>query len=227
VLVEEVLVDGRRIAPGARLQAGSRRVEVHYAGLSFVAPARMRFAYRLEGFDRAWIDAGTQRTVSYTNLPPGAYRFLVKAANNDGVWSTTEASFAFLLRPHFYQTTLFYGVSGLLVVAVGAGFSHLRTRQLRARQRDLEAKVNEAVAQVKTLSGLLPICASCKRIRDDGGDWNQIEEYVRDHSAAQFSHGMCPECVRKWYPDYADIADRETPASASPASGKGPPSSAS
>jgi ligand-binding sensor domain-containing protein len=227
VLVEEVLVDGRRVTPGERLQAGSQRVEFHYTGLSFIAPARMRFAYRLEGFDPEWVDAGMQRTTSYTNIPPGSYRFLVKAANNEGVWSTTEASFAFFQRPHFYQTTLFYGVSGLLVVAAGAGFYYLRTRQLRARQRDLEAKVNEAVAQVKTLSGLLPICASCKRIRDDGGYWSQIELYVREHSEATFSHGMCPECVRKLYPDYAYIVDRQTPSSTAPESGKGPPSSAS
>jgi hypothetical protein len=161
------------------------------------------------------------------SLPAGAHRFLVKAATNDGVWSTSEASFAFFLRPHFYQTTFFYGLSGLLVVAAGAGFYYLRTRQLRARQRDLEVKVNEAVAQIRTLSGLLPICASCKRIRDDSGYWNQIEQYVRDHSEVTFSHGVCPECIRKLYPEYAYIADRKTSSSAAPESGRTPPSSAS
>ena len=61
-----------------------------------------------------------------------------------------------------------------------------------------------ALAQVKKLSGLLPICASCKKIRNDKGYWNQIEEYISDHSEAQFSHGICPDCIRKLYPELAD-----------------------
>jgi hypothetical protein len=63
-------------------------------------------------------------------------------------------------------------------------------------------ELQEALAEVKTLSGLLPICASCKKIRDDTGYWNQIEEYFIDHSDFQFSHGLCPDCVTKIYPDY-------------------------
>ncbi len=62
-------------------------------------------------------------------------------------------------------------------------------------------KLQEAVAQIKALSGMLPICSSCKEIRDDKGYWNQIESYIRDHTEAEFSHGICPECVKKLYPD--------------------------
>lgn len=71
---------------------------------------------------------------------------------------------------------------------------------LRAKQN----KLQEALSEVKTLSGLLPICASCKKIRDDRGYWEQIEVYIEDHSNAAFSHGICPECVRKLYPEIAD-----------------------
>jgi hypothetical protein len=56
-------------------------------------------------------------------------------------------------------------------------------------------------AEVKTLRGLLPICASCKKIRDDEGYWNQIESYIGQHSEAQFSHSICPECAKKLYPE--------------------------
>lgn len=56
--------------------------------------------------------------------------------------------------------------------------------------------------KMKTLEGLLPICASCKRIKDDQGAWKQIETYVRDRSEAEFSHGICPECADKFYPEY-------------------------
>ena len=59
----------------------------------------------------------------------------------------------------------------------------------------------EAMEQIRTLSGLLPICASCKKIRDDKGYWNQIEVYIQKHSDAQFSHGICPDCVKKLYSD--------------------------
>jgi hypothetical protein len=62
-------------------------------------------------------------------------------------------------------------------------------------------KLQEAISKIKQLSGLLPICASCKKIRDDKGYWNQIESYIRKHSEAEFSHGICPECAKKLYPD--------------------------
>jgi len=62
-------------------------------------------------------------------------------------------------------------------------------------------KLQKALGEVKQLSGFLPICASCKRIRDDAGYWNQIETYISAHSEAQFSHGICPECIKKLYPE--------------------------
>ncbi|HEX8090667.1 MAG TPA: hypothetical protein VF762_17540, partial [Blastocatellia bacterium] len=64
-------------------------------------------------------------------------------------------------------------------------------------------ELQNALAKVKTLSGLLPICSSCKNVRDDKGYWNQIEVYVRDHSEAEFSHGLCPSCAKKLYPEFA------------------------
>jgi len=66
------------------------------------------------------------------------------------------------------------------------------------------AQLKDALSKVKLLSGLLPICASCKKIRNDKGYWNQIESYVRDNSDAKFSHGICPDCVKKLYPGYAE-----------------------
>jgi hypothetical protein len=62
-------------------------------------------------------------------------------------------------------------------------------------------RLDQALANVKTLSGLLPICASCKRIRDDRGYWSQIESYLRRHTEADFSHGLCPDCVSRLYPE--------------------------
>ena len=68
---------------------------------------------------------------------------------------------------------------------------------IRRTQKDLE----EAIKEIKTLKGILPICSSCKNIRDDNGYWNQIESYIQQHSDADFSHSICPECAKKLYPD--------------------------
>jgi hypothetical protein len=98
---------------------------------------------------------------------------------------------------------------------------HKRTAQLQAANRALQEDIfareqmekereqlirqlQDALAKVKTLSGLLPICAGCKKIRDDQGYWNQIECYIQEHSNAKFSHGFCPDCLRKFYPDLVD-----------------------
>jgi len=73
-------------------------------------------------------------------------------------------------------------------------------------QDALNSKVEElhqALAQIKTLRGIIPICANCKKIRDDKGYWNQVEAYFHDHTEAEFSHGICPECLKLLYPDYA------------------------
>ena len=83
-----------------------------------------------------------------------------------------------------------------------------RNRALEAmvieRTADLNAqnfKLSEAIAKVRTLKGLVPICAGCKNIRDDAGYWHQVESYVRDHTEAEFSHGLCPDCVPLYFPE--------------------------
>ncbi|SLM31501.1 hypothetical protein MTBBW1_340053 [Desulfamplus magnetovallimortis] len=78
------------------------------------------------------------------------------------------------------------------------------TKEMTAEEEreKLLVQLQDALAKVKMLSGLIPICANCKQIRDDQGYWNQIEAYISRHSDAQFSHGICPDCARKLYPDF-------------------------
>gem|GEM_PF-978002 len=76
-----------------------------------------------------------------------------------------------------------------------------RTRAAAERERIIE-ELQQALNRVKQLSGLVPICAGCKKIRDDSGYWNEVELYISKHSDAQFSHGLCPDCMRKYYPEY-------------------------
>ena len=78
-----------------------------------------------------------------------------------------------------------------------------RTR-LEEEKSNLVIELQDALAQVKKLSGFIPICASCKKIRDDKGYWSEVETYISHHSEALFSHGICPDCMRKLYPEYAE-----------------------
>ena len=78
-----------------------------------------------------------------------------------------------------------------------------REKQRHREEREkLIAELREALATIKTLHGILPICSSCKKIRDDKGSWTQIEAYISEHTDTQFSHGICSECAEKLYPDY-------------------------
>jgi len=77
-----------------------------------------------------------------------------------------------------------------------------KATELKQYKKDLERLIAEALSEIKTLSGLLPICASCKKIRNDEGYWEQIESYIGQHSEAEFSHGICPDCARKLYPEF-------------------------
>jgi DNA-binding NtrC family response regulator len=78
-------------------------------------------------------------------------------------------------------------------------FSLVRTIKYAIERQRLRQQLSDALENVKTLSGLLPICSGCKKIRDDTGYWNQIESYVTQHSNVRFSHGLCPDCVVKYY----------------------------
>lgn len=79
--------------------------------------------------------------------------------------------------------------------------SNVRLHDEITRRKELIQELQTALGEIKTLSGLLPICASCKKIRDDKGYWNQIEVFIREHSDAEFSHGICPDCIRELYPE--------------------------
>ncbi|TAN42412.1 MAG: PAS domain S-box protein [Nitrospirae bacterium] len=78
-----------------------------------------------------------------------------------------------------------------------------RKKDMEERER-LIGELREAVVTIKTLQGILPICSSCKKIRDDKGYWSQLEKYITEHSSAEFSHSICPDCTKKLYPDYYD-----------------------
>jgi PAS domain S-box-containing protein len=91
---------------------------------------------------------------------------------------------------------------GNIIAIEGLCRNITKRKQTEKEREKLIAELQEALAKVKTLSRLLPICASCKKIRDDKGYWSEIEEYITEHTDTLFSHGMCPDCMKKMYPDF-------------------------
>ena len=85
-----------------------------------------------------------------------------------------------------------------------------RVKERTASLQALNDRLNESIAEVKTLSGFFPICASCKKIRDDKGYWSQIESYISEHTDAVFSHGLCPECETKAYEELEKLKNKMT-----------------
>lgn len=203
-VIEETLVDGRETAraPTLEVPRAAQRLELRYTSVSFAAADRMAFAYRLDGLDRAWVDADRRRFAIYTNLPPGQYRFRVRARAEGGEWQEGEAPLEVVVHAHWFETRSFLIALALSLPLALAVAHTLRVRGLLARERELKARVDDAVARVKVLRGLLPICASCKKVRGSEGYWRQIEAYIRDHSEAEFGHGLCPDCVGHWFPGY-------------------------
>lgn len=134
VIIEEMRADGKLIhsypprgsgKATYRLGPGKKRLEFSFTGLSFAAPQQVKFKYRLDGFDENWMNAGSQRHVSYTNIEPGQYSFQVIASNNDGVWNTTGARLTFTLGAFFWQTLWFQAILVVLFAFLsyaGIGF---------------------------------------------------------------------------------------------------------
>jgi signal transduction histidine kinase/ligand-binding sensor domain-containing protein len=120
VYVEQVLIGKTpaNLLHPIEVRPGQGDLEIHYTGLSFVAPEKMRFKYKLDGYDRDWVDARERRVAYYTNISPGSYTFRVMASNNDGVWSTQDATIRIVVIPPFWRTWWFVSLVLLSLIAV-------------------------------------------------------------------------------------------------------------
>lgn len=153
VYIERIVVDGVTATPGARalLPSGAGSLEIHYTGLSLVAPRKVRFRYLLEGYDRDWQEVGTRRTAYYTRLGPGEYTFRVMASNNDGLWSEHGASLVIVQQARYWQTIWFIGLMVVLLVLAGWSVYWLNVRQFRYREERLSQLVQERTEQLEQL----------------------------------------------------------------------------
>ncbi|MCG3194609.1 MAG: Sensor histidine kinase RcsC [Thermoanaerobaculia bacterium] len=131
------------------LPPGSPGIEIHYTATSLQAPEKVRFRYRLSGYDADWVDAGSRRVAYYSNLSPGTYTFRVMAANNDGIWNEAGAVYSFQLAPFFHQTWWFWGLA--IVVVSGGGWAgyRWRVRSLERQQHELMDLVDERTRSLR------------------------------------------------------------------------------
>jgi len=127
-----------------RIPASPRRVMIDYTGLNLSAPDRVRFQYKLDGFDPGWTETTAERQAIYTNLPPGPYRFAVRASNDDGLWNGPEAVIAFRIEHAFWQTWWFQLLCVLTVMYVALLFYRSQMRQVT---RQLNARFNERMEE--------------------------------------------------------------------------------
>jgi signal transduction histidine kinase/ligand-binding sensor domain-containing protein len=147
----ESLVADRQAYPtrhGVQLPPLVRDIAIEFSALSLADPQSVHFRYLLEGYDEDWREAVDRRLVSYTNLPPGDYRFRVKAANNSGVWNEEGAQLDFSILPAFYQTAWFRTACVVVLVGLAWSASQLRLRmRIRRLQREFDATLEGRVAE--------------------------------------------------------------------------------
>jgi len=140
----------------ARLPPLTHDLQIDYTAVSLVAPEKVFFRYKLEGWDRDWQDAGTRRQAFYSNLPPRNYRFRVKACNNSGVWNEAGTSLDFFVAPAYYQTTWFRLSCVAAFLGLLVALHRLRLRRLvRQFNMTLEARVSERTRIARELHDTL------------------------------------------------------------------------
>ncbi|MDA8164222.1 MAG: hypothetical protein M0017_04225 [Desulfobacteraceae bacterium] len=128
---------------------------------------------------------------------PGGIAASVLSALSWWLARHTAVQFAFLGGP-----VEWWNLGIRLLAFLAFAISTARVKELLEVERELSARLRASLDQVRELRGLLPICASCKKIRDDAGYWQEIEKYIGSHSRAEFTHSICPECARRLYPEF-------------------------
>jgi signal transduction histidine kinase/ligand-binding sensor domain-containing protein len=154
VQIEQIVADRETydmkltVGGRVRLPPRVRDLQIDYTALSLVAPEKVRFRYKLEGFDRDWHDVGSRRQAFYTDLPPRQYRFRVAAANNSGVWNEIGATVDLLIVPAYYQTRWFLALSVGVVLAAVWVAHRVRLRMVQKHEREISS-LNERLMKAQ------------------------------------------------------------------------------
>ena len=154
---DELLTFDRPLADLDRIELSYRDnfFTIEFSALDFTYPSSNRYAYRLEGLDRGWVDAGPRRSASYTNVDPGRYVFRVKGSNNDGVWNEEGAALSIVILPPFWMTWWFRALVVASLCASALTGYRFRVRAVEAKKRELEELVARRTAQLRQSRNLL------------------------------------------------------------------------
>lgn len=210
VVIEAFVGDKRIEARGpVQVAPGTATFEVHYTALSLLAPSRVRFAYQLEGLDHGWIDAGTRRVALYSRVPPGTYRFRLRAANNDGIWNNAGAALEIRVLPYFYQTHWFRASLVVLIVLAAFGLHRLRMRRMEAQfslvmkeRNRIAREIHDTLAQA-----LVGIGLHLSAIQDERSAASRERHVVTARTLVESSLAEARRSVWDLRPQYLDRSD--------------------
>lgn len=180
--------------------ADSRRLHLEWVA-PWPRPSAVEYRTRIERLRDEWSESQTTSELRLENLSAGRFTVEVQSRLPGSASWTPSLTATVVVEPRWWETPFAQAAAGLIVIGAIVGLVQWRTRRLRRRAEELEEAIEDAMANVKVLRGLLPICAHCKKIRDDGGHWSRLEEYIGRHSEADFSHGLCPDCQQTHYPE--------------------------
>ena len=193
VWIEEIAVDGEstvlhHTAGTVTIPPGKRRFDLRFTALSLASPEKVRFRHKLEGLDKDWSQPEDSRTITYSYIPPGHYRFRVIACNNDGVWNADGHSLALILQPFFWQTWWFQtGATLLMLVAVALivrGVERWKTRLRLERLEQQHALEHERSRIAKDIhddlgANLTQIVFLSQRVEDSGGNSTEFQRWIK------------------------------------------------
>ncbi len=210
VVIEAFVGDSTHDARGpVQVNPGTAAFEVRYTALSFLAPSQVRFAYQLEGLDDRWIDAGPRRVAAYSRVPPGDYRFRVRAANNDGVWNEAGVALAIRVPPRFYQTRWFQGSVVVLLIAMAVALHQLRVRRVEAQfsivikeRNRIAREIHDTLAQ-----GLAAIGLHVSAIETSGLDTTTARHLRKARELVDVNLAEARRSVWDLHPQYLDQTD--------------------
>ncbi|MEZ5308827.1 MAG: diguanylate cyclase [Pyrinomonadaceae bacterium] len=189
VVIESASIERNKVSlrNGLSLEPGERNVEISYTGVSLVKSSQIKFQYKLEGHDKTWIEAGTRRTAYYSYLAPGTYTFRVRAANSDGIWNEAGSKLTVVVKPRFYETSWFYVLSALVLVAVLFLIWRRSVSQIAARERKLARLVEEKTEELELANRELQHLANSDGLTQIGNR-RRFEEFLADewHRAIRF-----------------------------------------
>jgi signal transduction histidine kinase/ligand-binding sensor domain-containing protein len=157
VLVERITVDKENVEFNTKIniKPGFKRVSFYFTALSLYESNKIKFKYKLEGFDDEWSEPQKERSISYTNLSPGNYQFKIMASNNDGVWNEKPTIIEITVKASFYQTFWFYVIVVIALLGIAYLVYNLRIKQLEARQLALENEIELRTLEVRKQNSML------------------------------------------------------------------------